>query len=121
MSKTNNMRKMINLMEVATGANPYTPAGVQEDDGGDAARPEQIIAAWAEKYSGYIGGNNDELPAGIMQAMLSSGSMSDGWVDGEEYHPVTREAWNEIADIFGGKFGEEEAQIVADVIGWGEI
>ena len=33
MSTTNNMRKMIKLMEVATGeANPYTPAGVQEDD-----------------------------------------------------------------------------------------
>ena len=26
MSKTNNMRKMINLMETATGANPYAPA-----------------------------------------------------------------------------------------------
>ena len=32
MPTTNNMRKMIKLMEVATGANPYAPAGVQEDD-----------------------------------------------------------------------------------------
>jgi len=27
------MRKMIKLMEVATGANPYTPAGVREENG----------------------------------------------------------------------------------------
>ena len=31
MSTTDNMRKMIKLMEVATGANPYAPVGVREE------------------------------------------------------------------------------------------
>jgi hypothetical protein len=79
-------------------------------------KQEKQLQAWIAHYSKYKGGNGDPLPQGAVNAMLDSGVMSDGWVNGDEDHPVTNKAYDHLAQIFGKPFGDLEAEMLQDVM-----
>ena len=66
MSTTNNMRKMIKLMEVATGANPYAPAGVQEDDPNREQTDEMDSFSLHQDVRGITNKLHEHMDEGIL-------------------------------------------------------
>jgi len=109
MTTTNNMRKMIKLMEVATGANPYTPAGVQEDDRnqftGSAEKSE-----FDTMFSAAIDQGVEYSELNAPGTNLGYGNVGDDWVD------LFKTGYTEYADFqrIGKRWTNPESGETAD-------
>ena len=109
---------------------------VKENDLEGDSKAEDI-RAWAKKYSRYKGGNGDPLPMGWVKMQLDTGVPSDAYenneyeaamekfgadaVDNEEPEimaamPITLAMIHDLAKIFSGPVGEDEAKIVNQIL-----
>jgi hypothetical protein len=119
-------------------------SGISQDSqgGSESVQTEQEgsreaeIQAWAEKYGRYRGANGDSLPEGWLQYQLNTGVPSDAFEDGEykemlakfdaeeiemnpeimDEMPITKSMFAELNQIFGGPAGEDEAEMVNNVL-----